>query len=87
MLKDPAGKQLKAEWKAVKPNEVEVKLPLQDAKPGAMTLLVTQYGVAQPQPVSFRTLRRGRRISTASTCTRATRRGCSRAAGSTRSQA
>jgi hypothetical protein len=55
MLKDPAGKQLKAEWKTVKPNEVEVKLPLQEAAPGAMTLLVTQYGVSQPQPVSIQT--------------------------------
>src|ERR1700678_3917399 len=53
MLKDPAGKELKAEWKAVKPNELEVKLPLQDAKPGAMTLVVTQFGAAQPEPVSI----------------------------------
>jgi hypothetical protein len=55
MLKDPAGKELKAEWKTVKPNEVEVKLPLQEAAPGAMTLVVTQYGVSQPQPVSIQT--------------------------------
>jgi hypothetical protein len=53
MLKDPAGKQLQAEWKAVTPNEVELKLPLQEAKPGAMTLLVTQHGVSQPVPVSL----------------------------------
>ena len=51
MLKDPAGKELKAEWKQLKPDEVEVKLPLQDAQPGAMTLLVAQYGLAQPQPI------------------------------------
>ncbi|HEY1312864.1 MAG TPA: hypothetical protein VGE92_03260 [Steroidobacteraceae bacterium] len=55
MLKDPAGKELKAEWKSVRPNELEVKLPLQGAKPGAMTLLVKQYGVADPQPVSIQT--------------------------------
>jgi hypothetical protein len=55
MLKDPAGKELKAEWKTVRPNELEVKLPLQEAKPGAMTLLVTQYGVSQPQPISLQT--------------------------------
>lgn len=51
MVKDPAGKELKADWKSVKPNEVEVKLPLQDTQPGALTLLVTQYGVDEPQPV------------------------------------
>ena len=52
MLKDPAGKELKTEWKRSKPDEVEVKLPLQEAQPGAMTLLVAQYGLAQPQPLS-----------------------------------
>jgi hypothetical protein len=55
MLKDPAGKELKAEWKTVKPDELEVKLPLQEAKPGPMTLLVTQYGVSQAQPISIQT--------------------------------
>ncbi|MGC2032312.1 MAG: hypothetical protein WA642_20005 [Steroidobacteraceae bacterium] len=55
MLKDPAGKELKVEWKAVKPNEVEVKLPLQEAEPGVMTLMVTQYGVDQPQPIPIHT--------------------------------
>ncbi len=51
MLKDPGGKELKVDWKSVKPNEVEVKLPLQEAQPGALTLLVAQYGLAEPQPV------------------------------------
>jgi hypothetical protein len=55
MLKDPAGKELKAEWKSLKPNELEVKLPLQEAKPGTMTLWVTQYGVSQPQPITIQT--------------------------------
>ena len=54
MLKDPAGKQLKAEWKTVAPNEVELKLPLQETKPGALTLLVSQYGATQPQPIALR---------------------------------
>ena len=51
MLKDPAGKELKADWKSVKPNEVEIKLPLQDAEPGALTLMVQQYGLAEAQSV------------------------------------
>ena len=55
MLKDPAGKELKTAWKTVKPNELEVKLPLQEAKPGTMTLLVTQYGISQAQPISIQT--------------------------------
>jgi hypothetical protein len=51
MLKGPDGAQHEAEWKAVKPNEVEITLPLQAAKPGALTLLVNQYGTSDPQPV------------------------------------
>jgi hypothetical protein len=53
MLKDPAGKELKTEWKAVKPNEVELKLPLQESQPGAVTLLVSQYGASEPQPLQL----------------------------------
>src|SRR5882724_1240284 len=40
MLKDPGGKQLKVDWKTTRPDEVEIKLPLQGTSPGAMTLLV-----------------------------------------------
>jgi hypothetical protein len=55
MLKDPAGREFKVDWKTVKPNELEVKLPLQGAAPGAMTLLVSEAGVSQPQPISIQT--------------------------------
>jgi hypothetical protein len=54
MLKDPAGKDLKVDWKSVKPNEVELKLPLTGAQPGDVTLLVSQYGTTEPQPVQLR---------------------------------
>jgi hypothetical protein len=53
MLRDPSGKELKADWKKIKFNEVEVKLPLQEAKPGSLTLLVTEYGANHPQPVQL----------------------------------
>jgi hypothetical protein len=55
ILKDSAGKELKAEWKVQKPNELEVMLPLQDAKPGSMTLWVTEFGAAEQQPISIQT--------------------------------
>jgi hypothetical protein len=51
LLKGADGMQREAEWKAVKPNEVEITLPLQTARPGAMTLLVRQYGAPEAQPV------------------------------------
>ena len=54
MLKDPQGKELVAEWKANKPNEVEVKLPLQDTQPGALTLMVSEFGASEPHAIPLR---------------------------------
>ncbi|NNM61151.1 MAG: hypothetical protein HKM03_03190 [Steroidobacteraceae bacterium] len=54
MLKDPDGKVLKVHWKPKKSGEVELKLPLQNAKPGDLTLLVSEYGSKAPQPVPLR---------------------------------
>lgn len=51
LLKSADGTERPAEWKPVKADEVEVTLPLQTARPGAMTLLVSQYGSQQAQPV------------------------------------
>ena len=54
-FKNADGKEIKANWKLVKPNQVEVTLPLKDAKPGAMTLVVKQAGLEKPQNVAVRT--------------------------------
>jgi hypothetical protein len=54
MIKDPAGKELQVDWSAVKTNEVEINLPLQQVQPGEMTLFVTQFGSKDPQPVELR---------------------------------
>ena len=57
MVRDPAGKELEAEWKAVRPDEVEVKLPLQAAQPGQLTLsgqTVRREPAAAGAPASFR---------------------------------
>ncbi|HEY2399879.1 MAG TPA: hypothetical protein VGI23_05955 [Steroidobacteraceae bacterium] len=59
MLKGEDGTEHAAEWKLVKPNEVEVTLPLQTAKPGAMTLLVSQYGATQAQQVALHAFSEG----------------------------
>ena len=53
MVKDPAGKELRVEWSSVKANEVEISLPLQQTLPGSLTLLVSQYGAREPQPVEL----------------------------------
>lgn len=62
MLRDPAGKDLKAEWKTVRPGEVEVKLPLQNAQPGAMTLLIGQYGQREPHPIPIQVFSNASRL-------------------------
>lgn len=62
MLKDPGGKELKVDWKTTRPDEVEIKLPLQGATPGAMTLLVQQYGDNQPEPIPIHTFADAGRI-------------------------
>jgi hypothetical protein len=59
MLKGEDGTEHAAEWKQIKPNEVEVTLPLQSAKPGAMTLLVSQYGASQAQQVRLQAFSEG----------------------------
>jgi hypothetical protein len=51
-FRNAAGKEFKADWKLVKPNQVEVTLPLKDAQPGSMTLLVKQAGLDKPEDVS-----------------------------------
>jgi hypothetical protein len=62
MLKDPGGKQLKVDWKTTRPDEVEIKLPLQDAAPGAMTLVVSQYGRDQADTIPIHTFADAGRI-------------------------
>ena len=59
LLKGEDGTEHEAEWKLVKPNEVEVTLPLQSAKPGSMTLLVSQYGTSQAQQVHLQAFSEG----------------------------
>jgi hypothetical protein len=43
-VRDAAGNVLATDWKAVQPNEVRVKLPLKDAPPGRLTVIVKQFG-------------------------------------------
>jgi hypothetical protein len=53
MLQQPSGKPEKAEWKSTKPNEVLVTVPLKKTKPGALTLLVKQFGSKEADKVSL----------------------------------
>jgi hypothetical protein len=64
MIRDPAGKELKVDWKPVKPDQVEVRLPLEQAQPGALTLLVSQYGATEVQPVTMQAFAEPGRLDT-----------------------
>jgi hypothetical protein len=44
MLQQPSGETVPADWKHADANQVAVTVPLKTARPGAMTLLVKQYG-------------------------------------------
>ncbi|HXJ95523.1 MAG TPA: hypothetical protein VMT20_21990 [Terriglobia bacterium] len=50
-LKDQRGADLKLSWKALKPDELQIEVPLKGAKAGAATLLVKQFGVAHADQV------------------------------------
>ena len=52
VVKNESGKSIGADWKAAKPDTLQVKLALQDAKPGPLTLQVKKYGSAQPDQVA-----------------------------------
>ena len=50
-IKDEHGKTLKTTWKLTKPDELEVKVPLKDAAPGKLTIVVKKSGLAKSDEV------------------------------------
>jgi hypothetical protein len=51
MVRLPSGKTEKADWKSTQPNEVVITVPLKQSKPGALTLLVKQFGSKEADTV------------------------------------
>ncbi len=54
-LKDADGKTLDATWKAVKPNEIEIDMPLDGEQAGTVNLQVKQVGLEKPDQVPLHT--------------------------------
>lgn len=52
-LRDAIGKQTKADFRMVKPDELEVKVPMSSAAAGDAGLLVLQRGLASPDQVAI----------------------------------
>jgi len=51
LLQNPTGETVKADWKSTGPNQVAVTLPLKKVKPGALKLLVKEYGAKDPDTI------------------------------------
>lgn len=51
--RDTHGKDLKLTWKVVKPDELEVQVPLKDETPGAVALQVKQFGLADTDDLTL----------------------------------
>lgn len=62
MVQQADGRETRATWKAAAPGEIEVQLPLQDAKPGSLALLISQSGSQSPQSLALRAFAEASRI-------------------------
>jgi hypothetical protein len=54
-VKDAEGKTLDATWKAVKPNEIQIDMPLDGAKAGTVNLQLKQVGLDKQDQVPLHT--------------------------------
>ena len=54
-LKDEQGKLLDAEWKTSKPDELELKVPLQKADAGSVTMLIKKFGLKDADEIPLHT--------------------------------
>jgi hypothetical protein len=61
-LKDDQGKLLETEWKSSKPDELEIKVPLQNANPGSVTMLIKKFGPREADEVPLHTYSEAARL-------------------------
>ncbi len=54
-LRDEQGKTIESEWKMAKPDELEVKVPLQKASAGSVTMLVKKFGLREADEIPLHT--------------------------------
>jgi len=54
-LRDEKGKMTDATWKIAKPEQLEVKVPLQNAMAGAVTMVIHKFGGHEPDEVLLHT--------------------------------
>jgi len=61
-LREEKGKPFKAEFKASKSDELEVKVPLEHAEAGSMTMLIHKFGVREPDEIPLHTYAEAARL-------------------------
>lgn len=61
-LRDENGEPLRAQWKASKADELEVKVPLENAEAGSMTMLIHKFGVREPDEIPLHTYAEAARL-------------------------
>ena len=54
-IKDESGKTLKPEWKTPKPDQLEMKVPLQNATAGVLTMMIKKFGLREPDEIVLHT--------------------------------
>ena len=54
--KTEAGKEIKTTWKVEQPDQLEIKVPMKDEEPGALTLVVKQAGTKEPEQLALHSL-------------------------------
>lgn len=64
IVENADGKAVPVEWKAAKPDELELKVPLKDAAAGALKMQVKKFGLSQPDEVSLHAYAEAARLDT-----------------------
>ena len=52
-IQDRQGTEIKTTWKAAKPNELEIHVPLKDEAAGALKMTVQQFGAVAPDQIDL----------------------------------
>jgi len=64
IIENADRKTVPVEWKAAKPDELELKVPLKDAAAGALKMQVKKFGLSQPDEVALHAYAEAARLDT-----------------------
>ena len=64
LLENADGRNVPVQWKAAKPDELELKVPLQNASAGSVQMLVKKFGLPEADKVSLHTYAEAARLDT-----------------------